>query len=434
MPQGLPRKIKLAFIGQALTATLVIVLGVGLGGVLVRQWLLNEHLQAEAHAFWDGYRADPAHPLPRNAMTIAYLERAGIRNDTLPKGVRELHAGLNAFSPKERVVYVDRQPEGAFYLVFSPLLVDRAILWTELTAILLSLGVVYLTTWLTYRTSKRLVVPVTWLAREVSQWDPRAPDAHTLAPTNLPDEAGSEVQGLSQALSGLAARIARFVQRERDFTRDASHELRTPLTVIRMATDLMLADPDMGPRVQRSLGRIQLAGRDMEMVIDAFLILAREGDIEPAREPFEVRDIVEGEVARVQPLLADKQVELRVVDEGAPRLLAPPQVLKVMLGNLLSNAVNFTEHGQIELHLFPDRIEVRDSGIGMSPEAISKAFDPFYRADISRPEGKGIGLSIVGRLAERFGWPVTLTSTPGLGTIAEIRFGAADAAPAGVSS
>ncbi|MFD0739977.1 sensor histidine kinase [Lysobacter koreensis] len=422
MPQGLPRKIKLAFIGQALTATLVIVLGVGLGGLLVRQWLINERMDTEAQAFWDGYRADPAHPLPQGAMMVGYLERPGSSAPALPDGVRELPAGLNSFVAGNRVVYVDRRPEGTLYLLLRPLLLDRGILWTALSAALLSLWVVYLTTWLTYRTSKRLVTPVTWLAHEVSKWDPRAPDAHTLAPANLPDEAGSEVQALSQALSGLAARIGRFVQRERDFTRDASHELRTPLTVIRMATDLLLADPEMSARTQRSLSRIQLAGRDMEMVIDAFLILAREGDIEPVREPFEVRDIVDGEVARVQPLLADKQVELRVVDEGAPCLVAPPQVLRVMLGNLLSNAVNFTQRGQIELRLLPDRIEVHDSGIGMSAEAIAKAFDPFYRADFSRPESKGVGLSIVGRLAERFNWPVSLTSVPGEGTTAVIRF------------
>lgn len=423
MPQGLPRKIKLAFIGQALIATLVIALGIGLGGITVRQLLLHERLQAEATAFWGAHRADPAaHPLPRNAFMTGYLERTEARNNALPEGLRELPSGLNTFMPRKSVVFVDRQPEGAFYLVFQPLLVDRAIFWTAVTAILLALLVVYLTTWLTYRTSKRLVVPVTWLANVVSQWDPRAPDAAGLAPEHLPDEVGSEVQGLSQALRGLAGRVGEFVQRERDFTRDASHELRTPLTVVRVATDLMLGDPGITPRAHRSLTRIQLAGRDMEMVIDAFLILARESELEPLREPFEVRDIVREEVDRIRSLLVDKPVELRVVDEGAPRLLAPPQVLKVMLGNLLSNAVHFTDRGQIELRLLPDRIEVRDSGIGMSPEAIAKAFDPFYRVDLSRQESKGMGLSIVRRLAERFGWPVTLTSAPGKGTTAVIRF------------
>ena len=170
--------------------------------------------------------------------------------------------------------------------------------------------------------------------------------------------------------------------------------------------------------------RIQHAGRDMEAVLDAFLILARESEAALPRETFEVRDIVDEEVDRIRPLLIGKPIELRVIDEGAPQLLAPPHVLKVMLGNLLSNAVQFTDRGLIELRLTPDRIEVRDSGIGMSSETITRAFDPFYRADISRPEGSGMGLSIVRRLGERFGWPVSLSSTPGEGTVAVIRFSA----------
>jgi signal transduction histidine kinase len=97
-------------------------------------------------------------------------------------------------------------------------------------------------------------------------------------------------------------------------------------------------------------------------------------------------------------------------------------VLAVMIGNLLGNAVRFTDSGRIELHLAPERIEVRDTGIGMTPEALMKAFDPFYRADHAREEGRGMGLSIVRRLGDRFDWPVSLESQPGKGTTAIIRF------------
>ena len=62
----------------------------------------------------------------------------------------------------------------------------------------------------------------------------------------------------------------------------------------------------------------------MEAVIDAFLILAREAEVEPLSEHFDVREVVAHEVARVQPLLAGRPIELAVIDEGAPRLYAPP--------------------------------------------------------------------------------------------------------------
>ena len=93
-----------------------------------------------------------------------------------------------------------------------------------------------------------------------------------------------------------------------------------------------------------------------------------------------------------------------------------------MVGNLLSNAVRFTDQGRIDVRLSRDSIEIRDTGIGMSVETLTKAFTPFYRADFSVGDGKGMGLSIVRRLGERFGWPVTLTSAPEQGTTAVIRF------------
>ncbi|HEY0661104.1 MAG TPA: HAMP domain-containing sensor histidine kinase [Lysobacter sp.] len=422
MPQGLPRKIKLAFIVQALVGSILISGVTLLGGLFVRQTVLAQFAEREAVAFWERYRADPAQPPPQTALMTGYFERAGVRNTQLPQELRSLPAGLQSLPGRRRLAFVDVQPQGAFYLTFEPGLLDQVILWTALVSLLLSLAAMYLLSWRTYRTSKRMVVPVSWLADVVAQWDPRSPDVAAIAPDNLPTDSGKEVRRLSGALRGLGERITAFVQRERDFTRDASHELRTPLTVIRVATDLMLADPDSSPRAQRSLARVQRAGRDMEAVIDAFLILAREADIAPLSEEFEVRGVVDHEVERVRPLLAGRPIELLVVDQGAPRLFAPPHVLAVMVGNLLSNAARFTDAGRIELLIAEDRIEVRDSGIGMTPETLSKVFNPFYRLDTTREEGRGMGLSIVRRLGDRFGWPVSLSSEPGLGTTAVIRF------------
>lgn len=422
MPQGLPRKIKLAFIGQALVATLVISLGVLLGGIIVRQGLLHSTLRQEAAAFRTAHRADAAHPLPRSRSLTGYLVPPSGQGAGLPAQLRNASPGLHAFPDDGRVVYVDPDPSGTLYLMYDSRMIDRAVFSTAATSLLLALLAMYLTSWLTYRTSKRLVAPVSWLANVVTHWDPRQPDASVVSTERLPVDSAMEVRRLAHALRGMARRVAEFVQRERDFTRDASHELRTPLTVIRVATDLMLAEPELPPRQQRSLGRVQRAARDMEAVIEAFLVLARESEVDPQSEQLAVREIIEKEVERARPLLEGRPVSISVQDNGAPELFAPRHVLNVMVGNLLSNATRYTERGQITVVLAPDRIEVRDSGIGMDPDALSKAFDPFFRVDTERLEGKGIGLSIVRRLGERFGWPVSLSSTLGEGTTAVIHF------------
>ena len=427
MSQGLPRRIKLAFIVQALLGSIVISAGVMLAGLVVRQGVVSDQMQREADLFWTGRIASPAHPLPRSSTMAGYLEPGMPGDRNVPRDLRELEPGIHQrILPQDTGrtldVLVERRPEGTFYLTFNARHIDRAILLTGLVSLILSLLATYLISWMTYRTSKRLVGPVSWLADVVSKWDPRDPDASAITPANLPPDAGSEVRHLSRALVGLADRVGDFVERERDFTRDASHELRTPLTVIRVATDMMLGDPDTQPRALRALARVQRAGRDMEAVIDAFLILAREVDIAPQSAECDVRDIVHDQVERMRPMLQDKPVAVEVVDNGAPHLFGPPHVLAVMLGNLLSNAAHFTDHGDIQVRMHPDRIEIHDSGIGMDARTLQKAFEPFYRADPSREDSKGMGLSIARRLGERMGWPITLQSAPGQGTTATIAF------------
>lgn len=421
MPQGLPRKIRIAFIVQVALASLAIVLGVFLISVVIRQSLINTALQEEAAHFWDLYGASEAQPPPNTYNMRGYLVLRGRSNLLLPENLRALRPGFHELKDDGLLVLVDEKPVGRLYLVFLRSQATRLAFYFGTLPIILILVTIYFVSWLTYRASKRLISPVTWLARQVTQWDPRHPDVSKLAPDKLASDVQGEARQLASALHGLAHRVAAHVARERDFTRDASHELRTPLTVIRVATDIAMAD-ESTPRVARSLQRIQRAGRDMEAVIDAFLILAREADVEPQSEDFDLADIVLDEADNARALLIGKHVDLEVTCNAKPRLHAPPRVMQVVVGNLLRNACSYTDEGRIDVVLEQDRIIVHDTGIGMSEDSMSRAFEPFYRADPSRPQGTGLGLSIVRRLCGRFGWRVELESTLGRGTRATIRF------------
>lgn len=427
MSPGLPRRIKLAFVAQAAVASVLITIGILLAGIGVRAYVLDERMHREADLWWAARAGQSGLALPHTSTFVGHFVPAGAQDADLPAWLRGLSPGRHRVEVQGQPglkydVLVDRRAEGTLYLTFEAGHIDRAILWTGLASLLLSLAATYLMSWLTYRTSKRMVLPVSWLSRVVSRWDPRHPDTDAIRSSNLPEDAGAEVHQLSRALVGLAERVGDFVERERDFTRDASHELRTPLTVIRVAADMMLVDPETPERTQRSLARIQRAGRDMEAVIDAFLILAREAGNAPQSTEFDVIEVAAEQVDRARPLAAGKPVEVELVDHGATTLFGPAHVLAVMLGNLLSNAVKFTEQGRVEVHVFGDRVEVRDTGIGMDPETLDKAFKPFWRADMNREQSAGMGLSIARRLGERLGWPVTLESLPGDGTVATIRF------------
>ncbi|MCL7715646.1 sensor histidine kinase [Stenotrophomonas mori] len=416
MLHGLPRKIRTAFMLQALLASLALLLGGYLVLLVIKFGLVNAVLEEEAAHFWELHAASPVQPPPNTAMIRGYLLESGSSPMSLPRNLRGLAPGFHEMGASDQLVLVDEQPAGRLYLVFLRSQAQRMALWFGLVPVLLVLLAVYGASWVTYRVSHRAVSPVNWLARRVSQWDPLYPDASELSPERLPPDVQGEVRQLAAALRGMAGRIGDHVARERNFTRDASHELRTPLTVIRMASDMALASQALTPGLQRSLQRIQRAGQDMEALIDALLILAREANIEPQAEWIEVADVVRYEALSAAASLAGRPVELEVHVAAPCPLRVPPQVLHVVIGNLLRNACNYTEAGRVDVTVEADRLVVADTGIGMSQEALARIFEPFFRVEPERRKGHGLGMPIVYRLCERFGWKIQLQSTLGRGT------------------
>ncbi|HET6905822.1 MAG TPA: HAMP domain-containing sensor histidine kinase [Rhodanobacteraceae bacterium] len=259
------------------------------------------------------------------------------------------------------------------------------------------------------------------LANAVRGLDLNNPDASAFDPSSLGlDDA--DVAVLATALHSFASRLEAFVERERNFTRDASHELRTPLTVIKVAADVLADEENLSPFAQRSLTRISRSVREIESLIEAFLVLARESDTGLPEEDFLVNDVVREEVERYRDLLGMKPVELRLEESARFALHAPPRVLAVVIGNLIRNACLYTERGSIVVGVHEGSVRVTDTGCGMDQEDLQRAFQTFYRGSGTGARGHGIGLAVVRRIADRFDWPVELESQPGRGTVATLRF------------
>jgi signal transduction histidine kinase len=419
---GLRRKLRTAFV-QAAAISIAAVLGVVGASAVLKHVLIQRALQQEAAHYWHRLEADPRAPMPDTYNMTGYLlppqTAAG-----LPPPLRPLGVGYHAL-PREQggsLVLVEEKNGKRLFLLFKQEQVDSLAFWFGVVPLVLVLSAVYLTAWLTYRSSRRAVSPVIWLARQVEQWDPMQPDASALDPRRLPGDVEGEALTLASSLHGFASRIGRFVEREHNFTRDASHELRTPLTVIRVAGDMMQADESLSPSSRRSLACIQSAGRDMEALIEAFLILAREGDTGLPEDDFDAMEVLHDEIEKARPLLEGKPVRLELRELASLRLRAPARAFSVMVGNLLRNACRYTETGAVTVTVRADAVVIEDSGVGMSTEELARAFDPFYRGGDQRRDGQGIGLSIVRRLSERYVWPVKLESKAGAGTTATISF------------
>ena len=420
---GLTRRISRTFVLQAAGISVAAVVGVYLAAAILQEVLVTEALRQEADYYWERHARDPLAPLPDTRNLRGFLIPDGAEG-VLPENLRGLVAGFHDVPGEAEftTVYVTAREGRRLYLVFDGERVNELATYFGLVPLMLVLLVLYLSVWLAYRASQRAVSPVTWLARTVNRLDPDAPDPAAFDPKRLPPDADEEVRVLAAALDRFAERLGAFVERERQFTRDASHELRTPLTVIRIASDMLAADEGLPERVRRDVERIGRAVRDMEELVATFLLLAREGDQGLATGRICVNDVVADELERARLVAGDKPIEVRSTAACDLWIDASPQVLSALIGNLLRNALAYTDAGRVEVRIEPQQVVIEDSGIGMDETMVRQAFEPFVRGEPQRQGGQGIGLSIVRRLSERFRWPVAIESEPAAGTRVQIGF------------
>lgn len=421
---GIRRKIRAVFVLQLTAISLATLVGVYVAGVFVEDRMMRRALQDEARYALQRLRVQPDAALPDTNNLRGYLLGGQASRNGTPSDLLALPPGFHgrAANGRDELVYIVDGEVGRLALVFNRGGLHASALVFGAVLLALVLLIIYLSTWITYRASRRAVTPIAALARAVRDWDPKKPDLRALDVDLQPGNLDHDAEALAVALRTLGRRIEAFVERERNFTRDASHELRSPLTVIKVAADVLADDEELPAFAHRSIGRIRTATRDMEALIEAFLILARESDTGLPEDDFQIDELVVDELEFVRPLVDDKPVELVLRREGSFRLHASSRVLSVMLGNLLRNACHFTERGHVAVTIGNDFVRVEDTGVGISDENLAKVFTPYFSAGTHPRGGHGVGLTIVKRLSDRFGWPLQLDSVLGKGTVATIRF------------
>jgi signal transduction histidine kinase len=264
--------------------------------------------------------------------------------------------------------------------------------------------------------SRTVISPVTELARQVEELSGREADAAKLAP-NFPDD---EVGELAAALDNYAERMTALVRRDREFNSDVSHELRTPLAVIRGATELMLAKGDLPEKTRQRLQRIDRAAAQCTDLTVALLMLSRNERGTGHTDVFKLCQHL-AEANRAQ--LGAKPVQVVVEGSADAFAGAPEAVLSVAIGNLLGNACKYTQEGEVRVRVAPDRVLIEDTGPGLSAEDAARLFERGYRGSYAGgTTGGGIGLSIVRRLCDLYGWEVSIAPREERGAVATLVF------------
>lgn len=223
-----------------------------------------------------------------------------------------------------------------------------------------------------------------------------------------------EVAALAGALDEYHARLMDMMHREQEFTANASHELRTPLTAIRTSCELLEADAALSVKSRSRIAMIDSAALQMTERIEALLFLARQHRPE-AVEPVALRHCVDDAAGPYRDEMTRKGLafELRIPEDAVLQL--DRKALQLVLANLIRNAVVYTDRGYVRVSYDARRLTVSDSGPGIAHGDRAQVFKRHYRGD-GKPEGLGLGLAIVRRVCEDFGWKIEVQSNPGAGS------------------
>jgi two-component system, OmpR family, phosphate regulon sensor histidine kinase PhoR len=238
----------------------------------------------------------------------------------------------------------------------------------------------------------------------------------------IPDQHTSGSLLLAQDLT----RIRRLETVRRDFVSNLSHELRTPLASLKALAETLqegaLEDP---PAARRFVDQIQIEVDALSQMVNELLELSKieSGRFTLDRSPVAAADLLHSAAQRMQVQAERANIALRVeCAEDLPTVQVDSQRLEQVLINLIHNAVKFTRPGGevilcAESGLGEIRFSVRDTGVGIPADEVSRIFERFYRVDKSRTgRGTGLGLSIAKHIVEAHEGKIWAESTEGQGS------------------
>jgi two-component system sensor histidine kinase BarA len=249
------------------------------------------------------------------------------------------------------------------------------------------------------------------------------------------DEIARHVDGLEQTVAERTADLVvaketaeAATNAKSDFLATMSHEIRTPMNGVMVMAE-MLAAGDLPPRQRRFAEVIAKSGSSLLAIINDILDLSKieAGKLELESAPVDVADVAEDVCSLFWERARAKALDLAAyVDPATPKLIAADEVrLRQIVGNLVNNAIKFTETGGVLVQIEPRRegrlrIAVHDTGIGIAKDKLGSVFGAFSQADQSTTRkfgGTGLGLTICKRLVEAMDGEITVASQVGKGSV-----------------
>lgn len=227
---------------------------------------------------------------------------------------------------------------------------------------------------------------------------------------------------IAENLNTLAAELRRSEILKNDFISNVSHELKTPIAVISAYAE-SLRDPTLpADEREKNAEALYRASRRLSELVTNILKLSKleNQGIVPERERFNLAARLGEIILGYESIIEAKGLELECELDDV-YVTSSPTLLDLVLQNLISNAIKFTDKGGITVTLSRSgarvSVQVKDTGCGMSREVGMRIFEKFYQGDTSHAsEGNGLGLALVKRVIDMLGGEISVTSELGLGS------------------
>jgi signal transduction histidine kinase len=388
---------------------IAVVLGLTSSGIIIKKLLLNTALEQEAAHYWLRYDKDHNAALPDTKNLYGYRWQ-NTRPDLLKSLKLEQGVHRLTIAGDDRVTMYDEHDGNKLLLVFGESNVNRLIWMFGLAPLMFSLILLYSILWFINRKAHRHLSPVTQLAQAIQNIDLHQPKLNKRPFSQIPTHGNLEAEDLKIALQVYHQTLIEYIEREQQFTAEVSHELRTPLSVIKGGLELLqFKFPE-----HAAITRMQNMVVDMQLLMDTLLTIARQGSSPLPTSPVDLAISINQICSDLQDTFTSRGMDYDIQSLADNTPLANPATVTMIFGNIIRNALNYSQGKRVTIVIDAHRIFIEDDGIGLSPAALDALQQHGESSNIPSHRGHGIGLKLVKRLCTMTGWEIELMNKSNL--------------------
>jgi len=410
----LKNRIVIAFTIQTLFVTMVTFSAIIFYVDHIEESVLYQHFDEFLDVYVEELEMGIEHIVP----TDTHIYQTG--QSSMPDFVRDLPVGAHNIELADRKAYHVLKKDYAgreFVLVKDQSELESTENYFNFITLMVFASIILTSFVFSRSLARRVVLPIVNLTAQVRQ----------LTPTNYRDVtldyADDEVGGLVKVVYQHINTVNQYLQREQWFTGDISHELRTPLMVISSSVELLKQNGVSGEQREQLFQRIDGALENINEMISAFLILARNRQNEAAGNvETDLAELCYSVIDSLKPSFSGKDIDIHIHADSTIKSMLNSVLLSIVVSNLLKNAIANMRKGRIDIYIEQNSLVVEDNGGGL-PEVVENFVNQGGVA-IKRANASylGLGLSIIKRICEREGWSIHAASSESAGARFTLNF------------